>query len=272
VFRGIALLRYLPGNFEILPLYCLLLLPLPLVLVLASVVRSLRERMFISRSEMSTLQSVSRSEMSPSESITRSEMSTLGIAVLLPSLALYLAVQLLPARLDLPADWNRVWLFNPWAWQFPFYLGVAVGVDARLRRFLFSNRLPVVVLALVLLEVAFLVKVLPHEWRVPFTGKANCEPLRMVHFWALVVVGRAFLPRDFGPLARTLASPLTLCGRNALATYCVGGVLSTVGSLTLAAAGYNWPAQITVNALGWLGCLAAAAVSEIGKARWNTPR
>jgi hypothetical protein len=28
----LALLRYLPGNFEILPLYCLLLLPLPLVL------------------------------------------------------------------------------------------------------------------------------------------------------------------------------------------------------------------------------------------------
>jgi hypothetical protein len=183
LLREIAILRYLSGNFEILPLYCLLLLPLPLVL------RFARQS---------------------------------GLSVLFASLALYAAVQFFPQSLRLPNHWDRVWLFNPWAWQFPFYLGVAVGLDVKLRRFLFSNRLAVVIVALVFLEAVFLLKVLPHEWDVPFTGKSNCGPLRMVNFWALVVVGRALLPREIGSVARKLLSPLLLCGRNALATYCVG--------------------------------------------------
>jgi hypothetical protein len=226
MLRELALLRYLPGNFEILPLYCLLLLPLPLVLL------------------------ASRRQ---------------GWAILLASLALYVAVQLFPDQLQLSERWDRVWLFNPWAWQFPFYVGVAAGIGGAWRRWLLPESAAAVFAAFCVLQATFLLKVFAGDWNVPLVGKANCEPLRMVHFWALVIFGRWLLPRTFGPALGRLLSPITLSGRNALATYCAGGVLSTIGSLVLAWADYSLPWQIAVNVAGWLGCIGAAAASDAWK-------
>lgn len=142
----IITLNYLPSDFEILPLYFLLFLFLPLAFW--SAVRS-------------------------------------SISMLLISLAVYIGVQIFPDTIRLPEPWVRIWLFNPLAWQLIFFLGMAIGCDERLRRWVIPRHFMAVMVAFIILEAAFFAKLLSPNSAASFTHKDNCGPLRLVHLSGL---------------------------------------------------------------------------------------
>jgi hypothetical protein len=183
------------------------------------------------------------------------------LLVLLPSAALYIAVQVF--SISVPAyPEGHVWYFNPLAWQFLFVSAALLG-HARMRgqttlpwsRILFPA-------AVVIFAAAFLIKL---SWTIhgvweAFPGlllkqlwpinKNNLSPLRLVPFYALVVLVAMRVPRDARFLASTAARPLVRCGQQSLEIFCLGIILSALGHFILTEYGAGVPMQLAVNIAG----------------------
>jgi hypothetical protein len=216
------LLQFQPTFLDILPLYILMLVIFPVVLL---------------------------------------GMQRHPLLVLLPSAALYIAVQVF--SISVPAyPEGHVWYFNPLAWQFLFVSAALLG-HARMRgqttlpwsRILFPA-------AVVIFAAAFLIKL---SWTIhgvweAFPGlllkqlwpinKNNLSPLRLVPFYALVVLVAMRVPRDARFLASTVARPLVRCGQQSLEIFCLGIILSALGHFILTEYGAGVPMQLAVNIAG----------------------
>jgi hypothetical protein len=216
------LLQFQPTFLDILPLYILMLVIFPVVLL---------------------------------------GMQRHPLLVLLPSAALYIAVQVF--SISVPAyPEGHVWYFNPLAWQFLFVSAALLG-HARMRgqttlpwsRILFPA-------AVVIFAAAFLIKL---SWTIhgvweAFPGlllkqlwpinKNNLSPLRLVPFYALVVLVAMRVPRDARFLASTAARPLVRCGQQSLEIFCLGIILSALGHFILTEYGAGVPMQLAVNIAG----------------------
>jgi hypothetical protein len=220
------LLQFQPTFLDILPLYILMLVIFPVVLL------SMRRH---------------------------------PLLLLLPSAALYVAVQLLGMAVPAYPE-GHVWYFNPLAWQFLFIsaalLGYAQTVGWRhiplpraIRRVLYPA-------AAVIFAAACLIKL---SWTIhgvwePFPGlflkqlwpinKSNLSPLRLVPFYALVVLVATLLPRDARFLRGATARPLVLCGQQSLEIFCLSIVLSLLAHFILTEYGASVPMQLAVNVAG----------------------
>jgi hypothetical protein len=216
------LLQFQPTFLDILPLYILMLVIFPVVLL---------------------------------------GMQRHPLLVMLPSAALYIAVQVF--SISVPAyPEGHVWYFNPLAWQFLFVSAALLG-HARMRgqttlpwsRILFPA-------AVVIFAAAFLIKL---SWTIhgvweAFPGlllkqlwpinKNNLSPLRLVPFYALVVLVAMRVPRDARFLASTVARPLVRCGQQSLEIFCLGIILSALGHFILTEYGAGVPMQLAVNIAG----------------------
>ncbi len=143
-------------------------------------------------------------------------------------------------RLDLPTwpDQGR-WFFDPLAWQAPFVAGFLFGRErdmtdriARSAPYLFPLAALFVVLAMVLMVGGWApggegaMNGLPYY----FFDKGSLGILRLVQFLALafVVARLTFLIPRFIPRAWLL---LSFLGRNALAVFCAGCVVSAAGQI-----------------------------------------
>lgn len=216
------LLEFQPAFLDILPLYIVLLLTFPLVLL------GVRRHWLL---------------------------------VLLPSALLYGAVQLFD--LAVPAyPKGHVWFFNPLAWQFLFVSGAVLGHLAtsgeRLRP-LMRQTYP---FALLLLAAATLVRLswtLHSVWdAVPPlfvkelwpVDKNDLAPIRLVTFFALVILVAAHVPRSARFLASRAARPLVLCGQQSLEIFCLGILLSALGHFILAQYDPAIQVQLAVNVAG----------------------
>jgi len=191
------------------------------------------------------------------------------LAVLLPSLLLYLAVQ--ATNMSVPAyPQVHVWYFNPLAWQFLFIAGAALGFAGRRHPGWSKLARAALPLAVSITAVGFLIKL---SWTIhgvwdPFPGfflkelwpvnKNNLSPVRLIPFFAAVAVVAAVVPPDWATLSSPAARPLVLCGQQSLEIFCLGILLSALGHFVLSEYESGVAIQLLVNLAGIFAmCLTA---------------
>jgi hypothetical protein len=149
------------------------------------------------------------------------------------SLSLYVAAQLAPGvRVNTFPD-GREWMFNPFAWQFLFILGL-IAASTRTRVTSGSMRLVFVLLATAILLLGLLVvKLIPQigyvsdnpvatHLSLPWIGKGRLEPWRIIHFCALAYLSSLFLRPQMVWWSTAVARPLVISGQHSLETYAFG--------------------------------------------------
>lgn len=225
------------GYFNILPMYVVLLLMLPGMLLLA-----------------------------------RKSLWALAAA----SLALYLSAQLFGLNIpNYPGDGG--WFFNPFAWQALFAIGLGLGVlRLRGQVVPYHPIAMVLAVAYLLFSAVWVVfsfggeigdAVLP-EW-MSTLHKSNLPPARILHVLALAYV------LVYSPMWRWLArlersNAFALMGRNSLPVFAVGSVMSMVGYVVLVLANGGLVLSTAMVALGVAAMLTTALAADrdwAGRAR-----
>jgi hypothetical protein len=189
--------------------------------------------------------------------------------VLLPSALLYLAVQVFAISVPAYPP-GHVWFFNPLAWQFLFVGGAILGgrvVQGKSVAGLLRLAYPAAVVIFAASLVIRLSWTLHGLWE-PFPGlllkelwpvdKNDLSPYRLVPFVALVVLVAAHVPRTAGFLASRAAQPLVWCGQQSLEIFCLGILLSALGHFILAEYASGILMQLAINAAGIAAMVATA--------------
>lgn len=188
------LLMYTPLYMDILKLYIILLLPLPLFLCL----------------------------------YRRRPWAAVGVSMLL-----YGVAQIWPHETALP-DYpaGQRWFWNPLAWQMLFFLAVALGADkargiTRLPRGAGWTMLALAALLglLVLKQTADL------PWRL--IDKFRLAPMRVISLLVMAWVIASCSPAAARLWRGRVLAPIVCCGRHALPVFCFSVVLDYFGSLFL---------------------------------------
>jgi hypothetical protein len=237
------LLRFQPVFLDILPMYIVLLLIFPAVLL------GLRRHWLL---------------------------------VLAPSAALYGAVQIFDLAFAAYPP-GHSWHFNPLAWQFLFVSGAVLAhLNAQGRDFTRLLRLAFPVAAAIFLA-AFVVRfswtlhmlwdpipplLLKPLWPAP---KDSLSPVRLIPFFALVVLVAVLIPPHARFLASRAARPLVTAGQQSLEIFCLGILLSALAHVLINELGYGLGLRLGVNALGIAIMLVAAMVLDWYKALDRMP-
>jgi hypothetical protein len=195
------------------------------------------------------------------------------LLVLIPSCLLYIFVQI--TNLSVPAyPEGQVWFFNPLAWQFLFILGAALGLPDssawRSRQWQRSMLSP----ALIVVAAGFVIKFtwMLHGIWDPFPAillkelwpisKSSLSPVRLVSFFAMVVIVAVLIPSGATFLRSRAARPVVLCGQQSLEIFCLGILLSALGHFVLSEYDSAIVVQLVVNLVGFLVmCLAAGMIN-----------
>src|SRR6266481_4418872 len=236
------LLQFQPTFLDILPLYILMLVIFPVVLL---------------------------------------GMQRHPLLVLLPSAILYVTVQMFGIAVPAYPE-GHVWYFNPLAWQFLFVAGAVLGNSAWDEGFARVLKLAYPVAAVVFVA-ALAVKV---SWTIhgvweTFPGlflrelwpvnKNNLSPLRLVSFFALVLLVATLVPRQARFLGSAAARPLVLCGQQSLEIFCLSILLSALGHFILAEYDSAIAMQLAVNAAGIVAMFLTAGMIDWYKAMDRMP-
>ncbi|MFN3892215.1 MAG: OpgC family protein [Beijerinckiaceae bacterium] len=196
---GLVILSHHLGYFDILPLYIVLMSMAPLMAVLY--------------------------RLSPS----------LMLAV---SASLYVAT--LYTGFNLPT-WpvEGRWFFNPFAWQFIFAIGYALGGDGPAQRMVSKYRFPLRIFGVLFVVFSVFAALLgwhpdwltaPEPAAFFVVDKTFQTPLRLLHLLALTAaLGGSFyfIVKYMRPIARFFS----MLGRNSLNVFCVGSLLSLAGQI-----------------------------------------
>lgn len=239
------LLKFKPGNLDVLPLYVALLLVFPLVLW---------------------------------------GMNRNAPLVLAASFLLWLAANIFNWNLP-GHPRGTTWFFNPFAWQFLFVFGAFaahvrhIGLWERLNPRVFVP-LAIVVLALSLLLVVSWSHPKLHAWLVPQAlakimypiDKTNLDILRILHFLALAYLVVRFVKADAGFLTWRAAWPAIVCGQHSLHIFCLGAFLSFAGHLVLVEFNGSIAMQIAVSAAGIAIMVGLAALIGWFRQRDGAPK
>jgi hypothetical protein len=195
------------------------------------------------------------------------------LLVLIPSCLLYIFVQI--TNLSVPAyPEGQVWFFNPLAWQFLFIVGAALGLPDssawRSRQWQRSMLPP----ALIVLAAGFVIKFtwMLHGIWDPFPAillkelwpisKSSLSPVRLVSFFAMVVIVAVLIPSGATFLRSRAARPVVLCGQQSLEIFCLGILLSALGHFALSEYDSAIVIQLVVNLVGILVmCLTAGMIN-----------
>lgn len=186
---------------------------------------------------------------------------------LFPSCILYLVVQTTNISVPAYPE-GQVWFFNPLAWQLLFFLGATLGLphrrDWRPRpRVVLALCLIIVAAGFVIkfswiihgIWDAFPALLLKELWPI---SKSNLSPIRLISFFAMVAVVAALVPAGAAVLRSRVARPVVLCGQQSLEIFCLGILLSALGHFILSEYDSAIGIQILVNLAGiLLMCLTA---------------
>lgn len=189
---------------------------------------------------------------------------------------------------DLPADplSDRVWFFNPFAWQFMFFTGFAFGAG-----WLRPPNLHRSLIALALLWVVVSVP-LGHEptfrrftwlldWRLshePLIDKTHLGILRWLHFLALAYLMNQLFHWKAHWLRMALSRWIASMGKHSLPIFLFSTCLSYIGGMALDVAGHGALSVAGINLAG-LGLMMLAAMGLTwldakpwkASAGWYTP-
>jgi len=222
------LLKFRPTNMDILPLYIVILLMFPFILV----------------------------------GLRRVPKIVFGISGLCYFAASHF-------DWNLPTWPDGTWLFNPFAWQVLFVLGVAAGL-AHGRPWMARFQKLLVPLAVLYLMFALFVVL---TWHFPALesylsdrvqaviypiDKTNLSLLRLVHFFALAYLVILLVPADSRLLGWKALRPVICCGRHPLEIFCLSIFLSFAGHMLLVELSDTLAAQAGVSLLGIVGMIGAA--------------
>lgn len=219
-----------------------------------------------------------------------------GFAVLLPvlrrwtdaflvaSLALWLTIQ--SYHLNFTTYPDGEWFHNPFAWQFLFVIGVAVGMAyhvkgtrVRLLRlppfWLSACVLALCVAAKLGLTFGTMFNVAPPAiadmiWQI--SDKTDLGVLRLVNFLALAHVVVARVQRDSAWLGSSWCVPIVRCGQHSLEIFCFGIFLSVAGHALLAEYGRGKFSEAVVSLGGIAILLSVAGFLAWSKRRERAPR
>jgi hypothetical protein len=170
---------------------------------------------------------------------------------------------------NLPTSPSGSWYFNPFAWQFLFFLGAWIAVGGAQAIQLIIRTRTVFWLAIAYLIFAFVVtmaiqapdlgNLLPHWMLQPFdpNDKTNLAPYRVAHLLALVVVITRFLPADSPILRWRALTPPIWCGQNSLQVFCIGIVLSFCAHAAIETSLNSLWVQILAGTIGILSMTAS---------------
>ncbi len=198
------LLRFRPVNMDVLPLYIVLMLFLPLILWLMK---------------------------------WRADV-TLALSALLYALTWhfdwYLTAYPNGVWFFNPLAWQLLFVFGAWC---------ALGGAERMSRLL-SSKITMwicfiylfasfcVALTWAVPQLGRLPRIV-EQWMYPI-DKTNLDVLRFAHFLALAAITVRFLPRTWPGLKSPWLRPLILCGQHSLEIFCLGVFLAFVGHFVLA--------------------------------------
>jgi hypothetical protein len=199
------LLRFRPVNMDVLPLYIVLMLFLPMILWLMK---------------------------------WRADV-TLALSAALYAITwhydLYLSAYPNGFWAFNPLAWQLLFVFGAWC---------ALGGATRMSRIL-SSRVTLwicfaylcaaffVTLTWHLPQLNYLMPKRIEQWMYPI-NKTDLDVLRFAHFLALAAITVRFLPRDWPGLKSPWLRPLILCGQHSLEIFCLGVFLSFAGHFVLA--------------------------------------
>jgi hypothetical protein len=236
------MLQFQPTFLDILPLYIILLMMFPIILI------GLRHNSFI---------------------------------VLSVSFFLYIIVQFTNISVHAYPE-GHIWYFNPLAWQFLFTVGAALSLGAVRMRWL-RPRGVLLLVAVVIAGGACIVRL---SWTVhglwdPFPGiflkelwpvnKNNLSFIRLVPFFATVVLVAALVSPSAGFLRWMAAKPMILCGQQSLEVFCLGILLSALGHFVLTEYRSSIGVQLAVNAIGIFTLCMTATMIDWYKTMGRTP-
>jgi hypothetical protein len=238
------LLQFQPTFLDILPLYILLLVVFPVILL---------------------------------------GLQLMPLLVLIPSFLLYAVVQVIDVSVPAYPE-GHVWYFNPLAWQFLFTAGAALGFGgARAGRRLRSAGAPLLV-AIIVVAVGLIIKLswtihgvwdvvpglfLRELWPV---NKNNLSPIRLVPFFATVFVVGSLVTSNMKFLSSAIAKPIILCGQQSLEVFCFGILLSALGHFLLSEYNSAIVIQLAVNVVGIVALCLIAKMIDWYKSVGRTPR
>ncbi len=187
--------------------------------------------------------------------------------MLFPSCLLYVVVQITNLSVPAYPE-GQVWFFNPLAWQFLFILGATLGLPRRRdwrprQRTVLPLALIIVATGFVIkfswiihgIWDPFPALLLKELWPI---SKGNLSPIRLISFFAMVAVVAALVPSGAAFLRSPVARPIVLCGQQSLEIFCLGILLSALGHFVLSEYDSAIGIQVLVNLAGILAmCLTA---------------
>jgi hypothetical protein len=190
-------------------------------------------------------------------------------AVIAVSIVLYAATcrynWSLPAYPD-----EKVWYFNPMAWQVVFHVGAACAVFGSSLSWLDRFRVPLTVVAVAFLLFAAFIALSWHynplERLVPVwvariiypIDKTNIDVLRFMHFLAIAWLVRITVPIDAPALKWRIWEPLRRCGEASLLIFCIGTFLALSSQVIVSHYEDSILSQILVSLAGIaIMCVAA---------------
>jgi hypothetical protein len=204
------------------------------------------------------------------------------LLVAVPSAIVYLAVQIFDISVPTYPE-GHVWYFNPLAWQFVFVAGAALGLDGASPRPLSRVKRRVLPFALIVAAVGFAIKL---SWTIhgvwdSFPGlflkelwpvnKNNLSPIRLVPFFAVLLVIAVLIRPEASFLRSAAAKPMILCGQNSLEIFCLGILLSALGHFVLSEYTAAIVFQLAVNLAGISAMCLTAGVIDWYKTMGRVP-
>jgi hypothetical protein len=180
--------------------------------------------------------------------------------MILFSFLMYSAVLSFPGVVELPSGWSTSIDFNPFAWQFLFFVAVALGMISGHDGLRLPKGKVVICGVLAGLLLLFLVKYhFAHEespWRLKADslpwGKADLEPLRLIHFALVAYFCWAVMPRISTWYQWRIPLACVRCGQNSLTVFCFGVCLTNLANETLQTCGSSTWLEIALNVCGWI--------------------
>ena len=182
-------------------------------------------------------------------------------AALTASFGLYIAA--LQFGWNLPGyPGEKVWFFNPMAWQAVFYTGAVLAVLAPRLAWIDRWRWPLTALAVLYLLFAGMIVWSWHDtafgWLVPdWLGrqlypidKTNLDILRFAHFLALAWLVRLAVRPGAGFLRWPILTPIRRCGEHSLQIFCLGTFLALTAEIVVAYFDNSVVSQVAVSFAG----------------------